>query len=138
MESMIGEKRCSHCGFGMLGYASVGLDFLCHPDAGIDCYRLVTVYHHESPCQTCHEARALMGDFTGRGIPVDQPFVDFLTTDCHRCDAERRAKLLPVQALSSRMILCPDCGNKRCPKATDHDLPCGHSNESGQVGSIYA
>lgn len=36
-----------------------------------------------------------------------------------------------------RMILCPDCGNKRCPKATDHKLACTHSNEPGQPGSRY-
>lgn len=29
-----------------------------------------------------------------------------------------------------RMILCPDCGNKRCPKATHHDNACTNSNAS--------
>lgn len=24
--------------------------FLCHPDVGMDCYRLVTVWHHSIPC----------------------------------------------------------------------------------------
>jgi hypothetical protein len=134
---MIGERRCAHCGFELLGYASVGLDLLCHPDFGIDCYRLVTIYHHDIPCRTCHEARLLMGEFAGRGIPLDQPFADFLTTDCQRCDAVRRAKLPGLQGLSSRMIVCSECGNKRCPKASDHDLACTHSNDSGQPGSIY-
>lgn len=36
-----------------------------------------------------------------------------------------------------RMILCPTCGCKRCPKASDHDLACTGSNEPGQVGSAY-
>lgn len=35
------------------------------------------------------------------------------------------------------MILCPKCGNKRCPKATDCSLDCTNSNEPGQPGSIY-
>ena len=35
------------------------------------------------------------------------------------------------------MILCPDCGNKRCPRATDHTLACTRSNASGQEGSRY-
>ena len=35
------------------------------------------------------------------------------------------------------MILCPECGNKRCPKASDELLECTNSNEPGQVGSIY-
>lgn len=37
-----------------------------------------------------------------------------------------------------RMILCPTCGNKRCPKASDHRLACTGSNNPGQPGSIYA
>jgi hypothetical protein len=37
----------------------------------------------------------------------------------------------------SHMILCPTCGNKRCPRATDHTLTCTDSNESGQPGSRY-
>ena len=38
---------------------------------------------------------------------------------------------------SRRMIVCPECGNKRCPKATDHRNDCSGSNEPGQVGSVY-
>jgi hypothetical protein len=34
-------------------------------------------------------------------------------------------------------IVCPDCGNKRCPRATHHDRACSGSNEPGQPGSIY-
>lgn len=37
----------------------------------------------------------------------------------------------------TRMILCPDCGNKRCPRATNHNLECTNSNEPGQPGSRY-
>lgn len=36
-----------------------------------------------------------------------------------------------------RMTLCPDCGNKRCPKATDHELACTASNATGQPGSTW-
>jgi len=35
------------------------------------------------------------------------------------------------------MKLCPICGNKRCPKATDEKLDCTNSNEPGQPGSAY-
>jgi hypothetical protein len=38
----------------------------------------------------------------------------------------------------SRMILCPVCGNKRCPRATNHNNPCTNSNEPGQPGSRYS
>lgn len=50
---------------------------------------------------------------------------------CHHCFNKSGQMFL------DRMILCPECGNKRCPKATHHDLPCTNSNEPGQPGSIY-
>jgi len=34
-------------------------------------------------------------------------------------------------------IVCPTCGNKRCPHASDHDYACTNSNEAGQAGSVY-
>lgn len=35
------------------------------------------------------------------------------------------------------MILCPECSNKRCPKATNHTYSCTGSNEPGQADSVY-
>lgn len=59
--------------------------------------------------------------------------------DCNACftclTGKRDAFGAPLTA--SRMILCPTCGNKRCPKATDHRLDCTGSNEPGQAGSRY-
>lgn len=49
---------------------------------------------------------------------------------CHRCLHER-------DEVRCFMVVCPDCGNKRCPKASDHNLACTGSNEAGQPGSIY-
>ena len=51
---------------------------------------------------------------------------------CHTCR--------PIDATdpgSVYMRLCLECGNKRCPKATDHNNECSGSNDAGQVGSIY-
>lgn len=45
---------------------------------------------------------------------------------CHKCVND-----------AAWMILCPKCGNKRCPHATDHALACTRSNEPGQKGSVY-
>jgi hypothetical protein len=42
-----------------------------------------------------------------------------------------------AESLSFPMYLCPECGNKRCPKATWHEMACTHSNEPGQLGSFY-
>jgi len=51
---------------------------------------------------------------------------------CHTCR--------PIDATdpeSVYMRLCGLCGNKRCPKATDHNNECSGSNDAGQIGSIY-
>jgi len=42
---------------------------------------------------------------------------------------------LPV--LLSTFVVCAICGNKRCPKATDHALDCTNSNAPGQKGSVW-
>ncbi|QMU19339.1 hypothetical protein [Gordonia rubripertincta] len=63
---------------------------------------------------------------------------------CHYCNNEwlRIMEELDPEGWMSRinsgcMILCRECGNKRCPKATYHGHACTHSNESGQQGSVY-
>ena len=38
---------------------------------------------------------------------------------------------------ATRVVVCPDCGNKRCPKSSDHKLECTNSNKPGQEGSMY-
>jgi len=43
----------------------------------------------------------------------------------------------PITLTDMRMVLCPDCGNKRCPHANDHRNACTGSNEPGQPGSAY-
>lgn len=44
------------------------------------------------------------------------------TCSCHKCD--------PPVGFMSRMYTCKDCGNKRCPRAGDHELPCTGTNNS--------
>lgn len=48
---------------------------------------------------------------------------------CHACR--------PVTFADSRFVVCPDCGNKRCPHANDHRNACTGSNQPGQEGSAY-
>lgn len=43
----------------------------------------------------------------------------------------------PITMDDSRMVLCPTCGNKRCPRATNHRNACSGSNEPGQPGSSH-
>lgn len=51
---------------------------------------------------------------------------------CH-CTACR-----PLTIDDMRFVICPDCGNKRCPHARNHRNACTGSNEPGQVGSAEA
>lgn len=55
---------------------------------------------------------------------------------CYNCLKDIKTKS-GVPYVYTRMIVCPECGNKRCPHATDHNLPCTGSNEPGQEGSRY-
>lgn len=43
----------------------------------------------------------------------------------------------PVTMNDMRFVVCPECGNKRCPRASDHNNACTGSNDPGQVSSAY-
>lgn len=57
-------------------------------------------------------------------------------SDCWRCHEEVTVDDI-LARIQAPMFVCSDCGNKRCPKATDHRLGCTASNEPGQAGSAY-
>lgn len=54
---------------------------------------------------------------------------------CHDCNKDRKVNGLPYTW--QYMIVCPECGNKRCPRANNHEHACTNSNELGQKGSAY-
>ena len=69
--------------------------------------------------------------------PATQP-APTVPCECHRCIDEHSLTDDAGFPLSlTKMILCPKCGNKRCPKASDHRLECTGSNQPGQAGSVY-
>jgi len=51
---------------------------------------------------------------------------------CRSCDARIAETLDFLDSLSRPFIVCPECGNKRCPKATWHGNECSRSNHAGQ------
>lgn len=68
---------------------------------------------------------------------------------CRACDRDRElavqhehaagTRLASDYALNSfRFVVCDFCGNKRCPRASDHNNACTNSNEPGQSRSVYA
>ena len=57
---------------------------------------------------------------------------------CFNCVVARGNKINGWPETATRMILCPTCGNKRCPHATDHKFSCTGSNDPGQPGSWHS
>ncbi|MCT8903981.1 hypothetical protein U4Q01_06480 [Klebsiella pneumoniae] len=62
----------------------------------------------------------------GKWIPVSEQNPDCWCLTCR-----------PVVLNDMRFVVCPDCGNKRCPRANDHRNACTGSNEPGQEGGAY-
>ncbi|WP_314421856.1 hypothetical protein [Pseudescherichia vulneris] len=71
--------------------------------------------------------RAAMLQSFGNSEQLNSPAVPVCW--CHACR--------PVTMTDMRLVVCPECGNKRCPKANDHRNACSGSNEPGQDGSAY-
>lgn len=44
----------------------------------------------------------------------------------------------PQTVSDMRFVVCPTCGNKRCPRANNHAMACTGSNEPGQAGIAWA
>jgi hypothetical protein len=56
---------------------------------------------------------------------------------CYKCQNQLIDPNTSWPLTMSKFIVCPICGNKRCPRATDHTLVCTNSNNPGQSGSRY-
>lgn len=62
-----------------------------------------------------------------KSLPSNSPVIPDCW--CHTCR--------PVTMGDMRFVVCPECGNKRCPHANDHRNACTGSNAPGQEGSAY-
>ncbi|HBC2001445.1 TPA: hypothetical protein ACHT5R_001702 [Citrobacter freundii] len=83
--------------------------------------------------RTVRAAMLQAGSFRENQNPSTNNFRENAETStkcwCHTCR--------PVTMSDMRFVVCPDCGNKRCPHANDHRNACTGSNEPGQIGSAY-
>lgn len=79
-------------------------------------------YRPECECSGCKATSRICAELAG-----DSPEIP----DCWCCTCR------PVVLNGMRFVVCPDCGNKRCPRANDHRNACTGSNEPGQEGSAY-
>jgi hypothetical protein len=57
--------------------------------------------------------------------------------ECYQCILDNNLTQNGWPLYLVKFILCTECGNKRCPKATDHRHKCTGSNETGQPGSRF-
>lgn len=78
---------------------------------------------HDTPALNSLQSVDSVAD---RWIPVSEQKPDCWCLTCR-----------PVTLNDMRFVVCPDCGNKRCPRANDHRDACAGSNEPGQEGSVY-
>ena len=98
-------------------------------------------------CKLADEAKNIHNtiealEFVQKAVPMLRQQADRIAElkkggcgNCHACLVGVMENNYPVTM--QRMIVCPDCGNKRCPKASNHRHQCTGSNEVGQYGSIY-
>jgi len=93
------------------------------------CWRMTT----QARCETCLKGEALRG---AKNDPLSKADA---TTECGcwKCLKSKAPNPRPP-FYPNKMVVCGTCGNKRCPKANNHENACTNSNEPGQAGSAYA
>jgi hypothetical protein len=82
---------------------------------------------------TNQEVSQIFSHWDTAPLPVGPALAEGKAADYAReqqCWCERCTALAP----RIFMILCPTCGNKRCPRASWHGYKCTGSNDVGQVG----
>lgn len=68
---------------------------------------------------------------------LTKDFAKVMACWCAQCEGEVIDELDRFGILAfSMFIVCPDCGNKRCPRAGFHGDRCTRSNEHGQRGEV--
>ncbi|HIC8916342.1 TPA: hypothetical protein ACW7ZX_003597 [Enterobacter roggenkampii] len=96
----------------------------CRTKNGLNCHAMHQGADGNSPAHSgCCPAQNCISPAQCGNLPV------IPECSCHACR--------PVTFADSRFVVCPDCGNKRCPHANDHRNACTGSNEPGQEGSAY-
>ncbi|EOI3394858.1 hypothetical protein ACMSNE_004201 [Enterobacter hormaechei] len=104
---------------------------VCH---GVGCP--AAMLQGAEPVTTAYKLRDAVEIIRNSGIEIDAEKIfaerDALNTPDCWCRTCR-----PVTVTDMRFVVCPDCGNKRCPHANDHRNACTGSNEPGQEGSAY-
>ena len=127
-------RRC-HVTKNQCGTDTWGNGYTCPCDECV-AYLAESGIRPYGPYVTCQHGHSVFHSFPCPRCPsVPLSIAPVRCDDCHDCLHD--PSLGFANPTLSRMILCPECGNKRCPKATNHRNACTDSNEPGQPGSNY-
>ncbi|ENU3990419.1 hypothetical protein ACFH0L_004672 [Enterobacter kobei] len=88
------------------------------------------------PVTTAYKLRDAVETIRNSGIEIDAEKI-FAERDALNAPDCWCRTCRPVTISDMRFVVCPECGNKRCPHANDHRNACTGSNEPGQDGSAY-
>jgi DNA-directed RNA polymerase subunit RPC12/RpoP len=77
-----------------------------------------------------------LGIFPGMEVEGHDKAAEWGPCGCWTCVSEFQVKK-DGHSMFMPFIVCPNCGNKRCPKAQHHDNECSGSNDPGQPGSRF-
>lgn len=88
------------------------------------------------PVTTVYKLRDAVETIRNSGIAIDAKKI-FAERDALNAPDCWCRTCRPITLTDMRFVVCPDCGNKRCPHANDHRNACSGSNEQGQEGSAY-
>lgn len=130
---------------------SAGTEAICRSDENVQ------VLHTKSPAQSdCCPAQNHVSPEQNSVAPAQSPIDHGYRPECECSGCKATARICaelsanssanpdcwcrtcrPVTLNDMRFVVCPDCGNKRCPRANDHRNSCTGSNEPGQEGSAY-
>lgn len=121
-------EECAHAEFSD--------DSMRHSAAIADWERRAAMLLGAEPVTTAYKLRVAVEIIRNSGIEIDAEKIfaerDALNTPDCWCRTCR-----PVTVTDMRFVVCPECGNKRCPHANDHRNACTGSNAPGQEGSAY-
>ncbi|AVF16215.1 Uncharacterised protein [Enterobacter hormaechei] len=100
-----------------------------------DVYRAAMLQGAE-PVTTANKLRDAVETIRNSGIEIDAEKI-FAERDALNAPDCWCRTCRPITLTDMRFVVCPDCGNKRCPRANDHRNACTGSNDPGQEGSAY-
>lgn len=126
-----GAVAYSPTDFGLAGFSLAGQIF-----GDIAPHRAAMLQGKAEPAKTGLTLREGLAAIRISGIAIDAEKIlaerDALNEPTCWCRTCR-----PVTVTDMRFVVCPQCGNKRCPHANDCRNACTGSNEPGQEGSAY-